>query len=218
MKAQIVLLVVCLSLLGCSRESSRPSGANRATFANPQSASDLPETSSPSDANMVTFRVPRSIFDETAASRAYEIGFSSEGVRTEVGKFILAKREGADAALKLTERTHPAPEDNVPLGAKYECFVFEKDDYSHFRKYIGEVHSPHEGGAIATEYVECDTFRFRWSIGDWITYGDSIIALARTDKTDIKDVNFADPKLEWHYRKKPGIPVPAEVGTIPARN
>jgi hypothetical protein len=25
--------------------------------------------------------------------------------------------------------------------------------------------------------------------------------MARTDKTDIKDVNFADEKLQWRYRK-----------------
>jgi hypothetical protein len=44
-------------------------------------------------------------------------------------------------------------------------------------------------------YARCGAFKVEWSQGDWIS------AMARTDKTDIKDVNFADEKLEWYYRQ-----------------
>ena len=87
------------------------------------------------------------------------------------------------------------------LGARYVCFVFEDDDHFRVKKYVGEVYEPDGRGVPNHVYVKCGTFKVEWSMGDWIYFGDSISAMARTDKTEIEDVDFADETLEWHHRK-----------------
>jgi len=142
-------------------------------------------------------------FDPNAYFEEMETGVGETAIRAEIGRFILLRRDGADVALKLMEHTRPSRRDMGMLGARYVCFVFEDDDYSHFKKYVGEVYEREGGGFFRFRhvYVKCGTFKIEWSMGDWIYFGDSISAMARTDKTDIEDVDFADETLEWHHRE-----------------
>jgi hypothetical protein len=193
MKTHLALLAVALAFCGCSRGLDKPIDVNRV------------DVSSQSFAFESSRRADEIVVDPSA-SETYEIGVSSEGVQAEMGKFLLLKREGADAALKLTQRTHPAEADPwIAWDARYECFVFENDDYSHFKKYTGELCMLSRGvlNDRSSFDIDCNAFTVSCPWDGWVEYGDSIIGMARTDKTDINDVNFADPKLKWHYREKP---------------
>ncbi len=143
-----------------------------------------------------------SSFDINAYSEQIRTGVGDNAIRAEVGKFMLLKRDGPDVALKIIEHTRPSRSSAAKPGARYECFVFENHDYSHFERYTGELYEPGEG-VVSHTWIDYGTFQVEWSEGDWIYLHDWIRAVARTDKTDIKDVNFADEKLQWYYRKKP---------------
>jgi hypothetical protein len=157
-----------------------------------------PETDNPPDGNAVLEEV--------------NTGVAATAVRAEVGRFILLKQDGLDVALKIVEHTRPSQDDAPTWGARYECFVFEGDDYSRFQKHTGEVYEPDFNRGLVLfpkrpQYVDCRTFQIEWSLADWIYFDDSISAMARTDKTDIKDVSFVDDKLQWHRRSKPASSV-----------
>ena len=173
MKTQIILLGITLALLGCSQQTNRCRDANALFDGYPP--------------------------DFGATIEQAKTGVTPRAVRADVGKFVLLKREGADATLKIIKHTHLRWKDEA-LGARYECFVYEKDDYSRFAKYSGEVYEPAGDGTMDHVHVECGTFKVLWSMGDWIYFDDTISAIAKTDKTDIRDVDFSDTKLTWHYR------------------
>jgi len=138
--------------------------------------------------------------DVNAPFEAARTGASENAIKAEVGKFLLLRQERLDVALKIVEHTRPDRGDAARPGARYECLVFEKDDHSRFNKYVGEVYEPDEG-VVNHVWIDYGAFRIEWSLGDWIYFSDWVTAMARTDKTDVKDVNFADEKLQWHYRK-----------------
>jgi hypothetical protein len=146
--------------------------------------------------------------DANVSSGVVEAGGSPRAIRAEVGQFLLLRQDGLDVALKIVEHTRPSQDDAPTWGARYECFVFDGDDYSRFQRYAGEVYERESGGVYVLpstkpEYVDCGTFHIEWSLADWIYFDDSISAMARTEKTDIADVNFLDQRLQWH---RAGVP------------
>jgi hypothetical protein len=177
MKMPIALLAVVLAAVGCSERFMSSDARNTLGYSPP----------------------PPDVDEDIKANQT---GVGKDSIRAEVGKFILLKRRGSDVALKIVENTRPRRDSvGVMLGAKYQCFVFDNDDRSHFKQYAGEVYMPDGEGVADHADIDCGTFRVLWGPGNWIAYYDSISAIARTDTVDIKDVNFADPKLEWHYAR-----------------
>lgn len=119
-------------------------------------------------------------------------------VQAPYGRFILLQRAGPSVALRIVEHTKPGP-DGENYGARYECHVFHAAGAPPTRL-VGEVFEPQGGGVANHVHIDCGSFRIEWSRGDWIYYGDSVTAMAKTEATDINEIDFSDPGLVWYYR------------------
>ena len=128
--------------------------------------------------------------------------------QAEAGKFFLIRTGEATAVIKLTEHTQTGDG-----GAKYECYwqSASSTDYASVSVQAsgGEVYenyerTPRPQGGFALKdaggqlFVNCGPFTIPWSISDWIYFPSrKDVAIAFTPWSDLSEVNFSDPSLEW---------------------
>jgi len=120
-------------------------------------------------------------------------------IRADIGTIMLLRKDLCNIALIITKETRPAKNGSYYEGGEYSCYVFRGNDRRHYTKYSGEVFQ--SDGQSQSEYINCGTFRIEWSLSNWIYFGNSVYAMAITEKTKIEDVDFDDVSLKWFYAK-----------------
>lgn len=136
--------------------------------------------------------------EDPAPKKPQKVG-GVNAVKAGLGNFLLIRRiDGTCMALKFTEHTRPStnPKIIAKYGSKYICYVFTKGSKKP-KKYEGEVYEPENGGTADNIFIDCDTFRIAWSLGDWVYFSEAMTSMAQSDKKKISDIDFNDDSLQW---------------------
>jgi hypothetical protein len=149
--------------------------------------------------------------------RMYVEGIGDNAIRAEIGKFMLLRNGGTNIALRIARGTHPSKKQSSMLGADYELYAFESGSNAPPRKYTGEVYEIDGTGRLDHITITGGAFSVMWSVPSWIYFSQSVLAMARTQTTNVQDIDFADKNLKWFTRlpgnNKGSIAVPSS-GTL----
>ncbi len=142
-----------------------------------------------------------------------EVVFASNTIRIPIGYFLLARQHSERCAVKLLD--YWTGESSSEQFAVYDSY-FSKDSVSSITPtsanyFRGELSFPKLVGIgrlsfnFGDQDIQCGNLRLSWSGSSWIYFyddeterGDNSMELAPTPWTDISEVNFNDPRLQWY--------------------